>query len=261
MVDTTANERISAFEDRLARAQATDVIELPWGTALLQTEFPLSRYHNRISVVSEVSAAEVIGTCEELLGGAQLQHRYVSTDNDLGESMKAEFLAAGYDHEALATVIYAGPPVEPSLHDVRAVSFETMRPAIVRDWRDTLPDAPEEEIEQLADRMVSLARASELTFVAVFHDEEIAARADVRIDRGAGIALLESLQTQPRHRGLGYGRALVNDALTRGNDAGCDLSFLTASLSDWPYAWYTRLGYVEAGRTHHFSRLHQRTER
>jgi len=35
---------------------------------------------------------------------------------------------------------------------VRAVSLDTLRPAIIRERRDTLPDASDEQLGQLADR-------------------------------------------------------------------------------------------------------------
>ena len=38
-------ERITAFENRFAQAQATDVVDLSWGFAVLQKEFQLSEYH------------------------------------------------------------------------------------------------------------------------------------------------------------------------------------------------------------------------
>jgi hypothetical protein len=117
-VRVSDNERITAFDHRFARAQATDVVDLPWGFAVLHEEFPLSQYHNRIAVTSAVPAADVLAAAEVVLGGA----------------------------------------------------------------------------------------------------------------------------------------GLIRDALRRGRQAGSELSFLTADLDDWPHQWYQRIGYVDAGRTHHFSR-------
>jgi hypothetical protein len=47
-------ERITAFEHHFAQAQATDLVNLSWGFALLQADFPYSHYHNRIVVTSTV---------------------------------------------------------------------------------------------------------------------------------------------------------------------------------------------------------------
>jgi ribosomal protein S18 acetylase RimI-like enzyme len=67
-------------------------------------------------------------------------------------------------------------------------------------------------------------------------------------------AQFENLATHDGFRRRGYGDALIRDAMRRGREAGCDLSFLTADLDDWPRQWYQRLGYVDVGVTHHFSR-------
>ena len=249
-------DRIAAFEDRFARAQATQVVDLSWGVALLQADFPLSHDHNRITVSTAVDAAEVLTAAEELLGGAGLEHRYVSVDSDeLGQALRAEFEAAGYEHETIVTMVYSGPNVPPAAHVVQAVSLDMLGPAIICDWRDTLPDATEEELGQLADRTALYARGAELTRLAVFEGDEIAAHADLYLDRIDTIAQFENLVTHKNFRGRGYGRSLISDALRRGHLAGRDLSYLTARLDDWPYRWYHRLGYVDARRTHHFSRL------
>lgn len=249
-------ERIAAFENRFARAQATDVVDLSWGFAVLQAEFPISHYHNRIVVTSAASAADVLVAAEEVLGGACVRHRYVSVDHDaLGQALSADFEDAGYEHERIVTMIYSGPEVEPAAHEVRAVSLDRLRPAIIRDWRVTLPDATDEELGQLADRTALYARGAELTLLAVCEGDEIAAHADLYVDPVGRIAQFENLVTHENFRCRGYGDALIRDALRRGQQAGCELSFLTAGLNDWPYEWYKRLGYVDAARTHHFSRL------
>jgi GNAT superfamily N-acetyltransferase len=246
-------ERIAAFENRFARAQATEVVGLSWGFAVLQREFPLSEYHNRIAVTSAASAADVLAAGEEVLGGAGLRHRYVSVDDDaLGQGLSADFVAAGYEHETIVTMIYSGPELGPAAHEVRAVSLDTLRPAIIRDWRVTIPDATDDHLGQLADRTALYARGAELTRLAVYDGDEIAAHADLYVDRVDRIAQFENLVTHKDFRGRGYGDALIRDALRRGREAGGELSFLTAGLSDWPHDWYQRLGYVDAGRTHHF---------
>jgi ribosomal protein S18 acetylase RimI-like enzyme len=247
-------ERITAFENRFAQAQATDVVNLSFGFAVLQKEFPLSEYHNRIAVTSAAPAAEVLATAEEVLGGACMRHRYLSVDDALVQALSADFVAAGYEHEIIVTLKYSGPEVEPAAHEVRAVSLETLRPAIIRDWRVELPDATEENLGQLADRTALYTRGAELTRLAVYNGDEIVAHADLYVDRVDRIAQFENLVTHKDFRGRGYGDALIRDALRRGREAGSELSFLTADLNDWPREWYQRLGYVDAGRTHHFSR-------
>ena len=251
-------ERFTAFDRRFARAQATDVVELPWGFAVLQRDFPHSRYHNRIVVTAAAPAADVLATADHVLGGARLAHRYVSADGAIGEALSADLVATGYEHEIDVTMIHTGPDtgpdIGPAAHEVRTVSLDAVRPAIIRDWRASLPEATDEELGQLADRTALWARGAELTRLAVYDGDQIAAHADLFIDRVDHIAQFENLVTHAEFRRRGYADALIRDALRRGREAGSELSFLTADLNGWPREWYQRLGYVDAGETHHFSR-------
>jgi len=247
-------DRITAFANRFARSQATDVVDLPWGFAVLNTEFPVSHEHNQLIVTAPAPAGEVLATAETVLGEAGLQHRYVSVNaNELGHALSIDFLAAGYEHERIATMIYARRDIDLPAHPVQSVSPASLRPALIRDWRLMVPDASDEELSELADRTALYDRAAEVTRLAVFAGDEIAAHADLYIDRAARIAQIENVVTHPDFRERGYGRALVLDALQRGREVGAEISCLTAGLDDWPYGWYRRLGYIDAGRSHHCS--------
>jgi GNAT superfamily N-acetyltransferase len=254
-VSVSGIERITAFEHRFAQAQATEVVNLDWGFAVLQTEFPLSQYHNRIVVTSAAPADDILAAAEEVLGGAGVRHRYVSVDIDaLGGALNAEFVAAGYEHAPIVTMIHSGGDVELAACEVGTVSLDTLRPALIRDWRILAPDASDEQLGQLADRVVLYSRGAELTLLAVYDGDEIAAHATLYVDRVEHIAQFENLVTHVDFRGRGYGDALIRDALRRGRDAGSELSFLTTDRDNWSHDWYQRLGYVDAGRTHHYSR-------
>jgi ribosomal protein S18 acetylase RimI-like enzyme len=253
-VGTSDIERITAFDHRFTKAQASDVVELAWGFAVLQAEFPFSEYHNRIVVTAPAPAADVIAAADTILGGAGLRHRYVSADGDVGQDLRANLVVAGYKHEAIVTMTYSGPPLAPAAPEVTAVSLEELRPAIIRDWRVDLPDAGDEVLAQLADRTALYARGADVTLLATYDGDEIAAHADLYVDAVDRIAQFENLVTHPELRHRGYGNALVRDALRRSREAGCDLCFLTADLDDWPREWYERVGYAEVGRSHHFSR-------
>jgi GNAT superfamily N-acetyltransferase len=175
-------------------------------------------------------------------------------DDGLGRALQGDLVAAGYEHDPVATMIHSGADVEPATIAVQSVSLDALRPALIRDWKVVIPDATDEHLRQLADRTALSARGAELTILAVHEGDEIAAHADLFIDRVERIAQFENLVTHADFRGRGYGDALLRDALRRAHDAGAELSFLTAGLDDWPYAWYRRMGYVDRGHTHHFSR-------
>ena len=247
-------KRITEFENRFARAQATEVVELPWGFAVLQGDFPLSHYHNRVIVTSSARAEDIVEATNEVMTEAQIAHRYVSVNDDVvGLALKTDFEAKGYEHETIVTMIYSGSELEPATHEVRAVSLEAVRPAIIRNWQVELPEASDEELRQLADRTALYARGAELTRLAVWENDQIAASADLYVDAKEQIAQFENLVTHSHFRNLGYANALIRDGLRRGHEADCKLSFLTAELNDWPRRWYQRLGYVDACRTHHFT--------
>ena len=252
---TPTHDRITDFEHHFARAQATDVIELEWGFAHLQRDFPSSQAHNRIVVTSDVPATNIITTAEEIFSESGLAHRYLSFDDDAaGKAAIPDFLAAGYEHEELVTMIHDGSNLPGPDREVDEVSLDQIRPVLARDWRLDLPDAAEEEIDQLARRAGLYCQAVETTFLAVFDGGEVGARADLFVDRENGIAQFESLVTHPNYRGRGFGGALIREAHQRISRAGCDLSYIVASNDDWPKDWYGRLGYVETSRTHEFNR-------
>ena len=171
---------------------------MPWGFALLQEEFPLSEYHNRIVITAAVRAAEVVAAADDVLGGAGLLHRYVSVDHTFGDLVAADLVAAGYEHEIVVTMMHDGAEIGPAAHDVRAVSLDTLRPVIVDDWRLTIPDATDEHLRQLADRVALYARGADLTLLAVREADEIVAHASLYIDRADGIAQFENLATRTR---------------------------------------------------------------
>ncbi|MEV4573493.1 GNAT family N-acetyltransferase [Nonomuraea jabiensis] len=121
-----------------------------------------------------------------------------------------------------------------------------------RDWRHTLPQAPDEVIDGLARRVEARLRGADaVSFWGVrAPDGEIAARADL-YEHG-GVAQIESVFTGADHRGKGHARALMTALLARAAEA--ELIFLVADAADWPKDFYAKLGFEELGRTHAFLR-------
>lgn len=260
-------ERTIAVENRLAKAQATDIVDLPWGFAVLQRDFPKSHFHNRIVVTSEAPVSEILAAAEEVLGGAELGHRYLSfdeafwfADESIATRLSEELVRAGYEHETILTMAYeatdnAGSASTDSPdHQVHEVPLATLRPALMKNWRTELPDSDDDAIAQLADRTSLYFRGADVALLAVYEGEQIAAHAMWFIDRATSVSQFENLNTHPEFRGKGYAGALIRHARQRSQDAGSDLCFLTADLDDWPREWYQRFGYAEIGRSHHFTR-------
>jgi GNAT superfamily N-acetyltransferase len=247
-------ERIAAFERRFARAQATEFVDLGWGCALLQSDFPLSEYHNRIVVDSAVSPSDVLAAADELLGGAGLRHRYISAVDGLDDALVPSLVAAGYEHQMVVTMIYSGPTIDRGAYGVASVSLDTLRPSIVRNWQAEIPDATDELLGQLAGRTALYSLGADLVLLAVYDGDVIAAHVEMYVDSDDHIAQIENLVTHEQFRNRGYGDSLVRDALRRAGEAGSELRVLSADLGDWPRVWYQRLGFVDAIRTHHFVR-------
>ncbi|WP_436494117.1 GNAT family N-acetyltransferase [Actinokineospora sp. HUAS TT18] len=250
-----ALRRIDAFEDRFARAQATEVVELGWGHALLQRDYPASWHHNRLVVTADVDPAAVVAAADEILGGHGHGHRLVHfTDDAQGIAAEPAFQAADYGvHERIITMIHSGelPPRGPDL--VRPVPFERMRSSLIHDWRTEFPNDSEDAIVQLADRVQLYGRGADVTFLGVLDGDDIVARGELYI--ADGLAQFENIVTRQEHRGKGYARALVAEALHRSHAAGCDLWYLIAEATDWPRGWYHRMGYREAAQTHVYQRM------
>jgi hypothetical protein len=250
-------ERIMAFEDRFAKAQASEVVDLPFGFAVLQKDYPHSHYHNRIAVTAPASAAEIIATAENILGGAGLAHRYVSVVDRLDDDVNAELKAAGFEHETIATMVYAGPEVELLSDQVEAVSLDALRSTIIRDWRVAIPDATDEVLRQLADRTVLCEQGAELSLLAVRDGGEIAAHADLYVDRLDRVAQFESLVTHADFRGRGHGGAVHPNARWRGHRAGGELFLHTADIGDRPQGWDQPRGVIDVAQNQHIGRRRQ----
>ncbi|OLR90355.1 hypothetical protein BJP25_04400 [Actinokineospora bangkokensis] len=245
--------RVARFEREFARAQATEVVDLPWGYALLQHDFPVSWAHNRLVVTAPVDAETAIATADLVLGGAGCRHRLVTyLDAAEGERAAPAFAAAGYGtHERLVTMVHGGGPVHGDRARVEALTFAELRPSLLADWRADFPDDPEADIEQLADRSLLAGRGAEVAFLGVRTPAgRVVARGELY--RRDGVAQFENLITHPAHRGRGHARALLAEALAR--SAGDDVRFLVAEATGWPRGWYRTLGYLDRVEAHAFQR-------
>ncbi|HEX6871697.1 MAG TPA: GNAT family N-acetyltransferase, partial [Micromonosporaceae bacterium] len=171
----------------------------------------------------------------------------------------AVFTEAGYQHQVDVLMRHsdAAPdrPADPAI-TVESVAWQDLGEVDRRSWRDDLPNASAEAIEQLVRRRATkLLGADEVRFLAVRDDAgEVVSRAELYLDAARGIGQIEELMTRPGYGGRGYARAILADGLRRALDAGCDLVFLEAEADDWPRQLYAKLGYVTVGQVHVFTR-------
>jgi ribosomal protein S18 acetylase RimI-like enzyme len=242
--------RALAFQRGFARRKAPRTVDVPGGFAVLDDRYPGSYDDNKLILWDAGDPATVLRTAEEVLAG--FEHRLVHVaDDELGAALTPAFTAAGYQPAVDLVMAFRGDPpaAEPAAEHL---DLETLLPVLRRDWRESLPDAPAETIEQLARRVETRLRGADLVgFRGVrAPGGELAARADLYVHDG--VAQIEDVYTAPRHRGRGHARTLLRSLLAEA--AGGEPVFLVADADDWPREFYARLGFAELGRTHTFLR-------
>lgn len=241
--------RALAFLHGFARRKAPVVLPVPGGFAVLDERYPMSHDDNKL-IVTGGEPAEVLAAADDALAG--LRHRLVCVDDDVAApAFLPAFAAAGYDHETNVVMAFHGDrPAAPVAAE--RLDLGTLLPVLRAEWRESLPDAPQEVVDGLARRAESrTSGADRVDFYGLRAlGGEIAARADVYVHDG--VAQIENVYTRERHRGGGFARALMTALLAE--TAGAELTFLVADAADWPREFYGRLGFEEIGRTHAFLR-------
>ena len=241
------------------RRQAEQVVELPGGLAVLSPRYAASHDHNKLCFRSAVTAQDALRLADEVLGGAGLEHRLVVVDDDeLGSAFTEPFQQAGYTQDVELIMVERGTqPHRAPLHPVVVdpVGAEELSGMDLDVWRRALPQASPEFVRQLVDRRRARSLgADDVVFLAVSAAEGIVARADLYLDPARGLAQIEDVMTDERHRNRGYAQALLDDATRRARRAGCTTRFLLAAADDWPQVLYGRLGYTVIGRRYLFAR-------
>ncbi|RZT88628.1 uncharacterized protein (DUF952 family) [Pseudonocardia sediminis] len=241
-----AANRAALLEPSLLRRAATAEIAVTGGVAVRTDAVPASRMHNQLLVEGTADAAAVVAEADRALDG--LPHRAATLYGETLAGAAGDLYGHGWAVDELRLMTApAAREGAGGTDGVVDVDLETLRPQWDAVWRRTLPEISDDEIAQLTDRYRVEDTATRVVPLAVLDGVTVIASCLLKID--GATAWLDSLETEPEHRGRGHGRALLEAARDRAAAAGCDLVALSTLARDWPQDWYARHGFTDAGRS------------
>ena len=231
------------------RRRAERVLEVACGFAVLDDTYPSAHSLNKMVVTSVCTAQDVVDTANDTLG--HLGHRLVEVhDPVLADALAPGLASCGWTRSD-DLVMTSARPGQPSPAVVELALLERQRVAAA-DWERDEPQQDPEVWRQLGDRVQTIQRAADATYLAVRAESRVIARADLYL-RG-GTAQVEEVLTDPGHRGQGHASTLVHHALHLARRRGAEVVFLLAEADNWPQQLYRRLGFTDTARTSQFAR-------
>ncbi|RZU32685.1 GNAT family N-acetyltransferase [Blastococcus saxobsidens] len=244
-----AGARARAFFTSLPVRRAVGVGDVPGGVAVLDPDHVRSHDNNRLLFTEPVDAATVAAAADEVGGNAGWPHRAVLLAWAGASPVAAELRGRGWDVEELVLMSRAsGPPPTGDAARVETVAQEQVHEFWARSWRENLAHLGadlERTVADLVGREHLNDRVVAVTDLVVREGDRVVASAQLRVD--GATAAVDSVLTDPGHRGRGHGDALLARALELASDAGCDLVVLEAAGDDWPQHWYARRGFEQVG--------------
>jgi RimJ/RimL family protein N-acetyltransferase len=237
-------DRIHAFRAALQDAAAEQRVPATHGVGLFAPSVREVYDMNYVRAEEPAPAPELIADAERLM--EDYFHTRVILERADGRTATG-FRAHGWTvvpHLIMARTREPDRRVDTSM--VREVSFEELTDArrevtVGEPWGD-------DEISSLLDDAKQLImRAVPTRFFAAVADDEVAAYCEVRSD--GTVAQIEDVNTLPRFRGRGLGRAVVQHALDDAR-ARNDIVYLEALAEDWPRELYAKLGFDVVGERH-----------
>jgi GNAT superfamily N-acetyltransferase len=248
-------ERCIEFITRMADSAARKKEPSKYGVALLDPELPdvWSRNYLFANELPEgVSASELAGEADRVLGAAGLRHRKVELFADEpGARLEAGFRELGWHPECdVIMVAQRSPdrPVDTSLVD--EVTVDDLVPAWTEGWLAD-PDVLGEDVaRQLVESKRRLGKVVETRFFAARIEGEVASYCELYSD--GRMAQIENVLTLERFRNRGLARATVSRALDEARNGGHGIVFLIANRDDWPKELYGKLGFDVVGEIWEF---------
>jgi RimJ/RimL family protein N-acetyltransferase/ribosomal protein S18 acetylase RimI-like enzyme len=234
-------ERIHAFRAALQEAAAERRIPAGHSEALLAPSVREVYDLNYLRAEQPGPVSVLVGEAEQLM--QDYFHRRVVVERPDGGTASA-FRARGWTVTPHLIMASTHPPDRRGdTSVVREVRFDELVAArlevtLAEPWGDA-------EISSLLDEAKQLVmRAVPTRFFAAIVAGEVAAYCEVRARDG--VAQIEDVNTLPRFRRRGLGRAVVQHAAELAA-AENDVVYLEALADDWPRELYARLGFEVVG--------------
>jgi GNAT superfamily N-acetyltransferase len=251
-------------DPRLARAFAFEramhgavgrTITGAWGQAFLSPDLDRCYDRNLLWAVDDaggLSAAELDGHAERLLGGHDLPHRRLLLEPPAQARLHDGLVARGYDAGLHVFQLHTGPAATPEAVPAVAVVEVSVDAVLAANDRylQTDRDTPYGRDPRTRRHLIEHHRtygpagAQERRF-AVCDGDDVVAWA--RLWTRGGEAQVEDVVCLAEHRGRGYGRAVVATATRAALAEDPELLFIVADAKDWPKELYARLGFAPAG--------------
>jgi RimJ/RimL family protein N-acetyltransferase len=244
MSGRTVLDRIHAFRAALQDAAAEQRVPASCGEGLFAPSVREVYDMNYMRAEHAAPVETLIAEAERMMG--DYYHRRVIVERG-ARTVAAGFRAQGWTVTPHLVMAYTREPdrrVDTGM--VREVRFDEL----VGPRREVTVGEPwgDDEISSLLDdAKLLIMRAVPTRFFAAFVDGEVAGYCEVR--SRDGVAQIEDVNTLPRFRRRGLGRALVQHAAGEAARAS-EVVYLEALADDWPRDLYSRLGFDVVGERH-----------
>jgi GNAT superfamily N-acetyltransferase len=243
-----------AFLCTIEDACAQHRIPCPGGHAIIDSRHRLLWDANHIRVESPLAAdaAALADAADHHLGGEsfrmiELLHEEPAT------GLREPLARLGYRPADRAMMILGETPsAGDGAIDVQGVSrqsVERSRSEVLQQEQDFAAEVQ----KQMVTRDAVVATVVEEQCYAVVDHGQILARCQVYCD--GAVAQIEHVYTLAAHRRHGYAGAVVTHAARAARASGAVTVFLLTEADDWRPDFYSRLGFVNAGRMPRFLRL------
>jgi uncharacterized protein (DUF952 family)/GNAT superfamily N-acetyltransferase len=239
--------RALSFHTSLQIRRAVGVGDVPGGVAVLDPDFPASRDNNRLVITEPVDALTVERATDDVAANAGWPHRSVALTWPGAAEVAGELGARGWTPQEFVLMARTAAPA-PAPARVEVVDQVEVHPFWERSWRSVLPQTGR-DLDRLVSQLIGREHLNDqmvaVLDLVVREAGGVVAAGQLRVD--GATAAVDSVQTDPEHRGRGHADAILTRAVDLAAAAGCDLVVLEAAADDWPRRWYGRRGFEVVG--------------